>query len=137
MDASRYWGAHALRARLRSRGGFSGALLEDCADKLDANGKEYLYRMRAATQRMGVLIDDLLDLARVTRVEMRHERVNLSTMAKSIITGLASAHPERNAKIQIEQSLETTGDSHLLHIVLENLLGNAWKFTSNRHTPPI
>ena len=137
IESFSYSVSHDLRAPLRSIDGFSVALLEDCADKLDANGKEYLYRMRAATQRMGVLIDDLLDLARVTRVEMRHERVDLSTMARSIITELASAHPERNAKIQIEQSLETTGDSHLLRIVLENLLGNAWKFTSKRQTPRI
>lgn len=137
IESFSYSVSHDLRAPLRSIDGFSVALLEDCADKLDAKGKEYLYRMRAATQRMGVLIDDLLDLARVTRVEMRRERVDLSTMAKSIITELASAHPERNAKIQIEQSLETTGDSHLLRIVLGNLLGNAWKFTSKRQTPRI
>jgi PAS domain S-box-containing protein len=137
LESFSYSVSHDLRAPLRSIDGFSVALLEDCADKVDETGKEYLYRVRAATQRMGVLIDDLLDLSRVARVEMRQERVDLSAMAKSILTELASAHPERNASIQIEPRLETIGDSHLLRIVLQNLLGNAWKFTSKRQTPRI
>jgi PAS domain S-box-containing protein len=137
LESFSYSVSHDLRAPLRSIDGFSLALLEDYADKLDAQGKDYLQRVRAATQRMGVLIDDILDLSQVTRVEMRHESVDLSAIAKSILGELAAAHPERKAEIKIKERLEAIGDSHLLRIALENLLGNAWKFTSKLPTAHI
>jgi light-regulated signal transduction histidine kinase (bacteriophytochrome) len=86
---------------------------------------------------MGVLIDDILDLSRVTRAEMRHESVDLSGIARSVLGELAASQPDRHAEIEIKERLETTGDSHLLRIALENLLGNAWKFTSKLPTAHI
>jgi PAS domain S-box-containing protein len=132
LESFSYSVSHDLRAPLRGIDGFSQALLEDYAGQLDANGKDYLERVRAATQRMGQLIDDLLNLARVTRAEMRRSRVDLSELARSIIAELHRQHAERKADFIIEPGLHTQGDAHLLRIVLENLIGNSWKFTSKR-----
>ena len=126
--------SHDLRAPLRGIDGFSLALLEDYADKLDEKGKDYLHRVRAATQRMGILIDDLLNLSRVTRSEMRLENSDLSAIARSVAVELQKVDPERRVEFRIEEGLETFVDSHLLRITLENLLGNAWKFTSKRES---
>ncbi|HLZ51953.1 MAG TPA: PAS domain S-box protein [Candidatus Acidoferrum sp.] len=130
LEAFSYSVSHDLRAPLRSIDGFSLALLEDYSEKLDDEGKKHLERVRAATQRMGTLIDDLLDLARVTRASMRLETVNVSEAATEVAEGLQKAQPSRKVEIRIEEGLEAIVDSHLLRIVLENLLGNAWKFTS-------
>ena len=137
LESFSYSVSHDLRAPLRTIDGFSLALLEDCGEKLDAQGRGYLHRVRAATQRMGLLIDDILNLSRVTRSEMRHERVDLSDIAKSILGDLAIAQPGRHAEVRIKERLHAMGDPHLLHIVLENLLGNAWKFTSKMETAHI
>ena len=99
-------------------------------DKLDAPGQNYLHRVRLATQRMGQLIDDLLNLSRVTRSEMHRESVDLSAIAQMIAAELQEAQPERQVEFQIVAGLVANGDSRLLRIVLENLLGNAWKFTA-------
>ncbi|MEH2396425.1 CHASE3 domain-containing protein [Nostoc sp.] len=129
MEAFSYSVSHDLRAPLRSIDGFSQALLEDYADKLDALGQNYLLRVRAATQRMAQLIDDLLNLSRLTRSEMRCEKVDLSALVEAIATELHKTQPERQVEFAIAPGLVTNGDAHLLRIVLENLLGNAWKFT--------
>lgn len=130
LEAFSYSVSHDLRAPLRSIDGFSQALLEDHATALDAGGKEYLHRVRAASQRMAQLIDDLLDLARVTRTELRRERVDLSTLAQEIAAELQSAEPGRHVEFAIAPGAVATGDPRLLRVVLENLLGNAWKFTA-------
>jgi signal transduction histidine kinase len=132
LEAFSYSVSHDLRAPLRSIDGFSLALLDDYADKLDDEGKDYLRRVRAATQRMGVLIDDLLNLSRVTRAEMRLERADLEAIARSIGAELQKTQGERSVEFRIGEGLEAFVDSHLMSIVLENLLGNAWKFTSKR-----
>ncbi len=132
LEAFSYSVSHDLRAPLRSIDGFSQALLEDCAGALDEQGTNYLRRVRAATQRMGQLIDDLLNLSRMTRAAMHPERVNISALARSVAAELQRTQPERHVEFQVEEGLEALADAHLLRIVLENLLGNAWKFTSKR-----
>lgn len=132
LEAFSYSVSHDLRAPLRSIDGFSLALLEDYAPRLDEEGKDHLERIRAATQRMGMLIDDLLNLSRMTRAEIRKELVNLSTLAHSVAGGLQEAQPERRIEFRIEEHLEARADPRLLRVVLENLLGNACKFTSKR-----
>jgi PAS domain S-box-containing protein len=132
LESFSYSVSHDLRAPLRSIDGFSLSLLEDCADKLDARGKDYLRRVRDATQRMGRLIDDLLSLARVTRSEMRREPVELSVLARSIAADLKKTQPDRQVTFVIADEVVANGDVDLLRVALENLLGNAWKFTSKR-----
>jgi PAS domain S-box-containing protein len=132
LEAFSYSVSHDLRTPLRSIDGFSQALLEDCAGVLNDQGKSHLYRIRSAAQRMASLIDDLLNLARLTRAEIHKEKLNISNLARSVATELRRAHADREVEIQIEDGLEATADSRLLRVVLENLLGNAWKFTSRR-----
>lgn len=134
LEAFSYSVSHDLRAPLRGIDGFSLALLEDYADKLDEDGRDYLHRVRAATQRMGILIDDLLSLSRVTRSEMRAEKTDLGSIARSIAEELRQTQPERRAEFRIAEGLEAFVDSRLMRISLENLLGNAWKFTSKRES---
>lgn len=132
LEAFSYSVSHDLRAPLRHINGFSQALLEDYADKLDEEGKSYLREVRGASQEMAQLIDDVLQLARVTRSEMRREAVNLSYLANEVMAELRKREPQREVTIKIEKGLTTRGDKRLLKIVLMNLLGNAWKFTSKR-----
>jgi PAS domain S-box-containing protein len=132
LEAFCYSVSHDLRAPLRSINGFCKALMEDYPDKLDTQGKNYLQRVNAASQRMGQLIDDLLNLSRITRSEMRRKTVDLSALAKKIATELREAQPERQAEFIIAEKLIAYGDPQLLRIVLTNLLGNAWKFTGKR-----
>lgn len=124
--------SHDLRAPLRTMDGFAQALLEDYADRLDNVGKDYLGRIRAASQRMAALIDDLLALSRVTRAELKHERVDLSALAGDVIDELRQSAPNRSVDVAITPGLATAGDRRLLRLVLQNLLGNAWKFTGTR-----
>ena len=133
LEAFAYSVSHDLRAPLRGIDGFSQALLEDYADVLDARGQDYLRRVRAASQRMGQLIDDLLQLSRLTRREMHRQPVNLSELVQQIARDLARQDPERAVEWVIARDVVAVGDPHLLRIALENLLSNAWKFTS-RHT---
>ena len=132
LEAFAYSVSHDLRAPLRSMDGFSQALLEDYADKLDADGQDYLHRVRAASQRMGQLIDDLLKLSRIARSEVHHEVVNLSALAHAISTELQRRAPDRQVEVVIRDNLNASGDARLLRLVLENLLDNAWKFTSKK-----
>jgi signal transduction histidine kinase len=132
LEAFSYSVAHDLRAPLRSIDGFSQAVLEDYADKLDAEGVHQLQRVRAASQRMSVLIDDLLNLARITRSEVQKRNLNLSSLAESVAAEFKKNDPERSVEFVIEENLFAEADPQLLRIVFENLLGNAWKYTS-RH----
>ncbi len=132
LEAFSYSVSHDLRAPLRSIDGFSQALLEDYAAQLDQTARDHLARVRAATQRMGVLIDDLLELSRVTRSELHPEAIDFSALAESIADELRHTHPARQVKVDIEPGLQATGDGRLLRIALTNLLSNAWKFTEPR-----
>jgi len=132
LETFSYAVSHDLRAPLRSINGFSQALLDDCSAMLDERGRELLERVRAATQRMGQLIDDLLSLSRLTRVEMRFTRVDLSGLGNRISRELQATQPERRAEFVISEALTAEGDARLLEVVLVNLLGNAWKFTGKR-----
>ena len=134
LEQFAYSVAHDLRTPLRGIDGFSQILLEDYADKLDEEGKDHLRRVRAGTQRMGRLIDDLLTLSRVTRGEMRRERVDLSALARGVSEDLRRTGPHRRVTFRIPDVLHADGDARMLRMVLERLLGNAWKFTSkNEH----
>lgn len=129
LEAFSYSVSHDLRSPLRSIDGFGLALVEDCAASLPPAGVSHVERIRAATQRMGQLIDDLLQLSRMTRAEMHHEPVDLTVLATSVAVDLARTAPERRVAFVVEPGLAATGDANLLRVVLENLLGNAWKFT--------
>ena len=129
LEAFSYSVSHDLRAPLRSIDGFSKAVLEDYEQKLDDQGKDYLHRVRAASQRMAQLIDDLLNLSRVTRSDMQHDSVDLSAIAQSIAADLQGMQPDRQVEFVITEGLMAKGDIRLLKLVLENLLSNAWKFT--------
>ena len=132
LEAFSYSVSHDLRAPLRSIDGFSQALLEDYENKLDAQGRDYLTRIRTSTRLMAELIEDLLKLSRITRTDMDIVPVNLTRMARSIIDELQKSHPQRIVNIKIAGSLEDSADPRLIRIVLENLLGNAWKFTEKK-----
>ncbi|MFN8375035.1 MAG: PAS domain S-box protein [Anaerolineae bacterium] len=129
LEAFSYSVSHDLRAPLRAIDGFSLALIEDFGDQLNDEGKNYAQRVRTASQRMAQLIDDLLKLSRLTRAEMHLEPVDMSALAQSVIEELQDRNPERQVTIQIAPNIITHGDKALLHVVLDNLLGNAWKFT--------
>jgi PAS domain S-box-containing protein len=137
LEAFSYSVSHDLRAPLRAIDGFSVALLEDCADKLDEEGKGYLEQVRGASQEMAQLIDALLHLARVTRSEMRQETISLSQLAQAVVSELRKRGPEREIAIHIQEGLTAQGDKRLLQVLLNNLLGNAWKFTSKLEHPEI
>src|SRR2546422_983768 len=130
LEAFSYSVSHDLRAPLRSIEGFSRALLEDCGDKLDVAGKDSLQRVCAASQNMAQLIDALLALSQVASGEMQRESVNLSALARTIEGELRKTEPDRHVEFFIQEGLVVNGDTRLLRVMLENLLGNAWKYTS-------
>ena len=132
LETFAYSVAHELRSPLRSVDGFSLAILEDYGDGMDAQCKDYFGRIRAASQRMARLIDDLLCLSHITRCEIQREMIDLSALAREIATKLQARQPERQVEFVIEEGLVADGDVVLLRVVLENLLDNAWKFTA-RH----
>jgi light-regulated signal transduction histidine kinase (bacteriophytochrome) len=132
LEAFSYSVSHDLRAPLRHINGFSMALLEDYGDGLDDTGKGYLQEVRNASREMAQLIDDVLQLARVARSEMKREKVDLSELAEDIFTELRKREPGRVVKVSVETGLFGYGDRRLLKIVLTNLLGNAWKFTEKK-----
>jgi len=137
LEGFSYSVSHDLRAPLRSIDGFSKALLEDYADTLDETGRDYLMRVRRAAQRMGNLIDDLLKLARVSRADLHTDLVDLSLVARRICADLKQRDPQRKVAIEIASDLQVRGDPRLLQIALENLLENAWKFTSKQASAEI
>jgi PAS domain S-box-containing protein len=132
LEAFAYSVSHDLRAPLRGIDGFSKALLEDYRDKLDDTGKDYIHRVRAGTQRMGRLIDDLLKLSRLTRAEMKHQRLDLGELGTKIAEELQRDGPDRKIDFKVSPGLTARGDRPLMEVALENLLRNAWKFTGNR-----
>jgi len=135
LGAFSYSVSHDLRAPLRSIDGFSLALMEEYEDKLDADGKDYLRRVRSASQRMGQIIDDLLSLSRISRRELRKEEVDLSEIAERILAKLREGALDRSVDIVIAPGITANCDANLIEVVLENLLGNAWKFTSKKEKP--
>ncbi len=137
LETFNYAVAHDLRAPLRSINGFSEALLEDYAPVLDDEGKDLLNRVIAGGVWMGRLIDDLLHLSHCTRSQMRQEDVDLGVLATNCLAQLAAASPERHVNIEVAPSLTARGDPHLLRAALENLLRNAWKFTSKQDSATI
>jgi signal transduction histidine kinase len=132
LEAFAYSVSHDLRAPLRTIEAFSRALLKNYLDKLDARGQSYLQRVRAASQRMAHLIDDLLSLSRLTRIDIHRVTVDLSALARTIATELQETQPHRRVEFVIADGLTAYGDARLLRVMLENLLGNAWKFTGKR-----
>ncbi|MBS4052413.1 MAG: PAS domain S-box protein [Methylomonas sp.] len=137
LEAFAYSVSHDLRAPLRGIDGFSQALLEDYGDKLDGTGRNYLERVRGASQRMGILIDDLLKLSRITRAILKHAPVDLSSLADTVLRQLREANPEHQVETRIEPGMRVNGDPGLLKIALENLLGNAWKYSAKQANPRI
>ena len=137
LEAFCYSVSHDLRAPLRAIGGFTKAVIEDYQTVLDETGKDYLQRVCAATERMNQLIDDLLSLSRVTRTQMQRQPVNLSKMARAIAIELQETQRDRPVRFKFAEGLRADGDPHLLQVMLENLLGNAWKFTSKTAHPCI
>jgi light-regulated signal transduction histidine kinase (bacteriophytochrome) len=137
LEAFSYSVSHDLRAPLRSMAGFSTALLEDYSERLDEDGKLYLRKIQDSSELMGQIMDDLLKLSRVTRSEINFEKVNLSDMARKVVEELQKDEPQRKVKITITPDMTAFGDKNLLNIMLQNLLGNAWKYTSKTTKPQI
>ena len=137
LEAFSYSVSHDLRAPLRSIDGFSKALLEDGREMLDQTCSKHLTRIRAASQRMGSLIDDLLNLSRLSSAEMHRETVDLSSTARQIAAELRQSQAGRVVDFAIDDGLIVDGDSHLLRVVIDNLLSNAWKYTSKHPTARI
>jgi len=133
LEAFSYSVSHDLRAPLRAIDGFSHALVEDFGALLNAEGLDYLTRIRHGVQRMGNLIEDMLKLSRVNRSEVMREMVDLSSMVASQAEELASQEPARDTELVIAPAVTAMADRRLLRILIENLLGNAWKFTKARH----
>lgn len=137
LEAFSYSVSHDLRAPLRAIDGFSRIIEQDCADRLDDANRERLSRVRYNAQRMGILIDDLLNLARVTRAPLHRRAVDLSALATEIVSGLREQDPSREVDVDIAPQLQAWGDGPLLRVVLVNLLDNAWKFTGKTAHPRI
>jgi light-regulated signal transduction histidine kinase (bacteriophytochrome) len=132
LESFAYTVSHDLRAPLRTIDGFSQALVEDCGEQVDETGREHIGRVRAAARRMGRLIDEILALSRVTRRELRVRPVDLSAMAREVAEELVRVEPGRGVSVQIADGLRAKGDPELLRLALQNLLDNAFKFTSKK-----
>ncbi|GAB4477640.1 MAG: hypothetical protein OHK0037_39620 [Elainellaceae cyanobacterium] len=137
LEAFAYSVSHDLRSPLRAIDGFSKALLEDYGDQFDEEGRDYFNRIRHNVQRMGLLIDDLLSLSRVSRAEMRHVSVNLSAIAQELLQELQDSERDRQVECVIAPDAVVWADPTLMRVVLTNLLQNAWKFTSHHSTARI
>jgi len=132
IESFAYSVSHDLRTPLRSVAGFSQLLLADYSNKLDDEGKDHLRRIVIAAEKMGWLIDDLLKLSQVSMAVIERVPVDLSLLTGKIVDRLKKTHPERQAEVIISEGVFASGDEHLLTVVLENLLGNAWKFTERQ-----
>ncbi len=137
LEAFSYSVSHDLRAPLRSIDGFSMALLEDYADNIGEEGRDYLNRVRKSAQTMSNLIDDLLELSRLTRSEFKREVVDISAMSSGILSELAAQEPERKVDARIQEGITASGDKRLLKVMMDNLVGNAWKYTGKKEKPEI
>ncbi|WP_250035672.1 sensor histidine kinase [Paractinoplanes maris] len=132
LDAFAYSISHDLRAPLRSIEGFSQILLEEHAAGLDDEAQRYLGRIRANVERMTEMMDALLDLSRAARSQLRREHTDLSALAREVAAELSATDPGRSVRFGIADGLDALGDPHLIRLVLQNLLGNAFKFTAQR-----
>jgi len=132
LESFSYSVAHDLRTPLRAIDGFSQALLEDCGDRLGADGQDHLRRVRAAAQRMARLIDDLLGLSRVSRSEIRRNQVDVTRLARAAVERLRQAEPGREVELTIAEGMVVRADERLVELALDCLLDNAWKFTAGR-----
>lgn len=132
LETFSYSVSHDLRSPLRSISGFTQLLAEECKGRFNETADNYFTRIQTETQRMGTLIDDLLRLARFARMEMQSMPVDLSALAEGEIARLRAANPDRNVEVRIQPGLKADGDPGLLRVVLENLLSNAWKYSSKR-----
>lgn len=132
LDAFAYSVSHDLRAPLRSLYGFAQAFIEDYDEVIDDTGRDYLNRLQRNVERMGQMIDDLLNLSRATRVELVRTRIDLTAMAREILAELAAIEPNRRVEWTVQEGLSTYGDGHLVRLALHNMLANAWKFTAKR-----
>ncbi len=137
LEAFSYSVSHDLRAPLRAIDGFSQILSTSLSDKLDEQEADYFNRIRKAAQKMSKLIDDLLLLARVSRADVLSAEVNLSSLAESAVQNLRELQPEREIEVQIQQGIRVEGDLALLQVTVQNLIGNAWKFTGKTEHPQI
>lgn len=132
LEAFSYSVAHDLRAPLRGINGFSTTLLEDLGPRLDPGERRYLERIAASASRMGEVIDALLALARVTRTELHRTRVDLGPLAEAIVQALRESEPARDVRLVVEGEVTVDADLALSRVLLDNLIGNAWKFTARR-----
>ena len=132
LESFAYSVSHDLRAPLRSIDGFSQALIEDYHGRLDATGQDYLRRVRTATQRMAMLIDDLLALSRITRGEMHRTTTDLSALAREIVADIRKEQPQREIDVKVARGMKLQADPRLLRVALDNLLRNAWKYTARQ-----
>jgi light-regulated signal transduction histidine kinase (bacteriophytochrome) len=137
LEAFSYSVSHDLRAPLRAMDGFSQVLLEEYAERLDAPGRDYLRRIRAASQRLSGLIDDLIQLSRVTRAELRRETVDLTALVRELAAEVQERQPERQVEVAVAEGVEARGDARLLRVGLANLLSNAFKFTRDAPAPRV
>jgi light-regulated signal transduction histidine kinase (bacteriophytochrome) len=132
LETFAYTVSHDLRAPLRSIDSFSQIILDEYSDKLDEDGARYLRRIRAGAQHMGQLIGDLLNLSRVSRGLLKSEVVHLSSIASTIVNELRGHEPQRDVSVEIAPHIQANGDARLLRAAMNNLIGNAWKFTGKR-----
>jgi signal transduction histidine kinase len=132
LEAFSYSVSHDLRAPLRAIDGFSSALAEDQGHKLDPEGKKHLERVRSSVRRMSSLIDDLLHLSRITSAELERRPLDLAPLARGIVATLRQREPQRSVRVEIADALLANADPRLAQVLLENLIGNAWKFSSRR-----
>jgi light-regulated signal transduction histidine kinase (bacteriophytochrome) len=130
LESFSYSVSHDLRGPLRTIKGFSDILLEDYGDKFDANGQEFMRRIKSGADKMNELIDDMLSLAKISRQEMNVEEIDLSAMVSAIIEELQQTEPQRSIETLIAQDIHGRADARLVNIVLSNLIGNAWKYSS-------
>jgi signal transduction histidine kinase len=137
LESFSYSVSHDLRAPLRAIDGFGEVLVERFSDTLDPDARRYVDRMRAASRRMAELIEGLLELARISRAEIRHEPIDLSALARDLLQDLAQSEPDRHVEIEVASGLESKGDPALVRAALGNLLDNAWKYTRKQEQPRI
>ncbi len=130
LESFIYSVSHDLRAPLRHISGFADLMMKNAADKLDEKDKRYLSRIYDGTEKMSRLIDDLLELSRISKQEIQRREVNMSEIAATIVAELREAHPDRSVEIEIKEGLTANADRGLIEVLLSNLLGNAWKFTA-------
>jgi light-regulated signal transduction histidine kinase (bacteriophytochrome) len=132
LEAFNYSVSHDLRNPLTAINSYCQVVEELCGNKLDDRCREYIREMYEGTLRMNRLIDTLLDFSRITRVEIRHDKVDLSKMAEDVVTGLKVTEPERRVTFRIAEGIVADGDAGLLRVVLDNLIGNAWKYSGSQ-----